>query len=338
MISRYVVLFIGIYLAVVNATKNLRHEAVVEDVFANVPVDNARGKRAVASAMKTNALRIEKDSKVLGSEIAKIHKAARAHAKTLKTAGSKTTADMQNMGTTHHVGSLVTRHRPNGDCSGVITSLSAKDMGGCHAEGTDYYTLSCTNPDAPRGEGNIVTMIDYFDNPDCSGNPTNSYEYGSAAPRCSMDSYGDSGPEMITNQCVGRDSWSYLMEGGIKTTMYSYDNQNCDGEGSGFSLRRFGGCELVYEYFDYNGEPSDYETMNDMNRFHYMMIDSCSADSQTMHVRGFTDSSCRRPLYQAEVPIRDENGEYNGCFYMTGGQSGYGRTECVPGPGPNPMP
>ena len=313
---------------------NFRATAANSAETVEIPADHARAQRALKYVLNAANVHLEKDQKEAKELVAKLHEEAKKltkedHAARAKSPNAKkmTQAEAEQV----RWGSVVHRHRPNGDCSGVPTAITAdRVMGECQSYGGGnswYYT--CSHEDE---EGRVGMNMVNFNNDDCSGEPAYVFENQMSSAKCKMvydsSSYSTGSiPSTKTIQCSRKSIQDYTVGGGIVSLLFEGD-YTCSGSPVGVVRTPFNNCEMVTEFYDYQGNPSDYPTQSDYNRYHFVSITSCSPDTGKVTITGYSDRACTRPLYQGRGMID----QFQECHYDIR-NGGYAFPVCAPAEG-----
>ena len=338
MFSRLLILVasLNLFLGVISSTPHLRSQ--LEAISDAIPVDHHRARQAASFFLKNTKTAVHKDNKILSDALAKSQGKASKKIAEFKKSGHKMQVESSPNQREVTWGSFAVRHRPNGDCSGVITSATSRHIGTCKPDGSGSARASCHQRDE---QGNVELIYHYFSNQDCSGQPDYTYNDEMYGQQCRIDAYGSTSgdlqaPSMIGMQCTGADFRNIAEKGGIGMFLYNSGDSNCEYESIGVGIQRFGACTLHVEHYDAYGNSDPYGYVNEFSKFFYMNIDTCSPERGTMDMTAFSDSSCTRPLWRGTAPILDENGHYNTCSYQPY-DNYYGRMEClIPFVGNNP--
>ncbi len=161
MLAQVVVLFALV--SAVLSTKNLREEPAA----AAVPVDNKRGEAAYKSMLKRNLARANSHA----SPVQERTDAVAVNDKSAVPAHEKKSSLGAGPWPPVEGAYVVFRQRPNADCSGVSTFLSAERVyKSCRlADNEGSYEVSgCMQAGA---DGLVRQVVGHFHTPDCSGEP-----------------------------------------------------------------------------------------------------------------------------------------------------------------------
>jgi uncharacterized membrane protein YgcG len=278
--------------------------------LSSLPVDNELIQKVTNYAGKKSVRRIAKEHKEVTEMMAHFHAEAKAHLAAHKSfkQGSIVKSDIITgppgpaVPVLHH-GSVVIRSRPNGDCSGVPSTLQVDRLdGGCVNDGPYSYSMSCAHENK---DGEVSMWTTSFGAPDCNDMyGTNSFQLMSGKKCRIGDSYSYEGfadlPYTKTLQCAAnKRPEDYIYEhGGMITYSYNCEGGGCGCEAESVQVERFHSCNIMYEYFNEDGSPSPYPTYSDKNRFFYYTYDSCDT-SGMMQATKYSDSACTRPLARA---------------------------------------
>ncbi|KAJ1399469.1 hypothetical protein B484DRAFT_458315, partial [Ochromonadaceae sp. CCMP2298] len=310
MIARLVLLLLALAVA---SAQNLRTDE-------HVPLDNARGARALQRMQTKAAIKHTKAAKSLktDSEAFKTHpdaleKDLPAHGRTLQ-------GDFDSPWTKVVMkGSLVTRSRPNSDCSGPVTEITVEPAGVCYrsnlingvwqSEGIGTYVSA---------SGELTRTFGIFvGSEDCSIEPTEyPFSVGKKVKPCQMlsDEYGSTGPLMGGTVLSGQSVLQSLSQEKDGFMVKHYTEKNCLGDALAYTLYRNDACHLDIEYnmpveiIDVKlarrlapivAEP----VLNADSTFSYVKVNKCQGN--TVSITGYTDSACTRESYRAEVNLED---------------------------------
>jgi hypothetical protein len=305
---------------------SLRSQVDGHDLSA-LPVDHELIQKATNYAAKKSVHRIAKEHKESSEMMAQFHAEARAHLATLKPSKQSSIAKSDIVSGPEPAmpqlvqGSVVIRSRPNGDCSGVPSTLQVENLDtGCVNDGPYSYSMSCAHENK---DGEVSMWVTYFYASYCNGMYGQSSSQIMGGKKCRIGDSKSFGyadlPYTKSLQCAAnKRPEDYIYEhGGIVSYMYTCGGCGC--EPRSVQIERFHSCQIMYEWFNEDGSPSDYPTYSDLNKFYYTTFDSCDA-SGMMQVTKYSDSSCTRPLARAHGRMHglgqcDESGE-GGSFMM----------------------
>lgn len=297
----------------------------------DLPVDHETAAKIGKLLTKSMTKKYEGSHKETAAVMKEVHAHARKLIKEQRDSGFKPTAEMRvkdNSDAEIHWGSIVTRYRPNSDCSGVPSMVVAERLKGeCWPDGFGgSYSISCAHENE---EGKIVTTYNSFPiNEACEWDAL-SYSYPMTVDaKCKINNaYVSSDPalpEMVSHQCARKYLKEYAYEkGGLVVENHASDDYQCQGTAFSVAVQRFHSCQVGYEWYDYQGNPVDYQTQSEYNRFYYFSIDGCSPDGK-MTTTIYSDSSCTRPLARGSAHV-----DFNTC---DGDGSGYSQFKCYPEP------
>eukprot|EP00601_Ochromonadales_sp_CCMP2298_P026922 CAMPEP_0173280588 /NCGR_PEP_ID=MMETSP1143-20121109/5772_1 /TAXON_ID=483371 /ORGANISM="non described non described, Strain CCMP2298" /LENGTH=355 /DNA_ID=CAMNT_0014217913 /DNA_START=40 /DNA_END=1107 /DNA_ORIENTATION=- len=322
MIARLALLLVAVAVA---SAENLRTES------HDVPLDNARGARVLARMQQkaatkpTNAV-----SHILGAEELKMdHEALKKHllAKGGRRLQREEALDFTWIQVTKK-GSLVTRSRPNSDCSGVIVEIGVDPVGTCHNFGAGFSVMEGIYTSK---EGDMTLVVGFFETSDnCSGEPAEFFQGGPTVKDCQLlaDQIVSTGPLMGGTMLTSKTP-AQMAEGEKPGFMVSnYEESDCSGDMTGYTLYRNDACHLVIEFNnddndDFRGEgPIRIQErrlqggyliggrVTPDSTFSYVKVDKCQG--KTVHITGYTDSACTRKSYRAEVDLdADQESSYD---------------------------
>lgn len=320
MFARLLILLASLsLLANLTSATNLRKDAVA--VLANsaeIPIDHARAAKAYGDYMKGFAKRNAEDLKIADESIAAAHVNARKYVADLHKAGKLT--EMKGkaaiLGTDVHVrnGAYVTRRRPNADCSGMVSRISAKKISGnCESDGMGgSYYLSCSHED---GQGNVQMHASYFGEEGCMNDWWGDQVVHSDR-KCQYYSYGENsdGPSMQAAQCTSNNMGIAIQSGGIAFAYFAESDSTCDGSPQTLHVERYGACRLV--------------SSRDEPGYFYMTLDSCAPETGKTQLTIYTDSACLRPVARGMFNMGGPNGgPYGTCQPDEGA---FAMTRCFP--------
>jgi hypothetical protein len=325
MFPRFLILLASLSLLVSSASAaNLRKDstaAVLSESATEIPVDHVRAAAVYKSFMKKVEQRNKNSEKFAKEIIAAAHVNARKHVEDLHKAGklaeakSKGAALMSSNGPLVRNGAFVTRNRPNGDCSGVVTYIDAiKIDGSCQPDGFGgSYSMGCAHEDE---QGNVQMLSSYFTEEGCM-NGWWSDGIDRSVPKCHYNQYGGDTPSMQSAQCTSNSMDIAIQSGGIVQAHFAEGDDTCSGSPQSLHVQRYGACELAYEIDD-DG--------NDVG-FFYMTLDFCAPETGKTQMTLYTDSACRRPVYRGSFNISGFYGvgPYGNCAEDV---SGFGQTIC----------
>jgi hypothetical protein len=305
-------------LANLTSAANLRADvaAVVSANAAEIPIDHARAEKAYQAFMKGSAQRNQNDKKFAEKAIAAANANARKHVAELHQAGKldemKSKASvLSSTGPQVHGGAFVTRNRPNGDCSGKVSRITANKINGqCESDGFGgSFNTWCTHED---NQGNVQMHSSYFNEEGCM----NGWYYDSVVrsePKCQYNHYGQpsDGPSMVAAQCTEMNMNIAIMNGGITNAFFAADDVTCNGSPQSLSVERYGACRFV--------------SAEDESGYFYMTLDSCSPENGKAQLTIYTDPACQRPVSRGSFNMGGMNGApYGACTPTQGGYGGNG--------------
>jgi hypothetical protein len=278
--------------------------------------DQATAQHALRSFMKSAAKQRATNRKVMDAEKAKLFSVGNHKSKAL---------DAQQGTQTIEHGYLVSRYRPNADCSGRPTTFLAQ-TGECrffeNEQGEVYSeAITCTR-NKPAQE--LMLTFRRYNSNDCSGEPHDITE--KTMDKCAYDEDNAPVPGMVGVQCVGLDELKVAQKGGV--VFNTYLDAACSAQPDGVTVSTFGGCELSYNFYDAQGEPTDDEVFNQYTTYYYVRLDGCH-DTHLMF-SAYQDPACTRQIFRVTV---DAAGEfpYGTCAYQDDWER-YATTVCVPAP------
>ncbi|KAJ1397605.1 hypothetical protein B484DRAFT_406924 [Ochromonadaceae sp. CCMP2298] len=218
-------------LAAVASAENLRTEA------NDVPLDNARGARVLQRMQQKAAAKHTKAAKSIGTEALKKHhdaKNAIGH-RNLQDGGDFDSA----WDSVVVAGSLVTRSRPNADCSGPVIEIAVEPAGSCNINGATWdLSYESIGTYVSKG-GNLLRATGYFDGyldgstrSDCSGEPSFYEPIGDAIKPCQMlaDEFGIAGPLMGGTVLSDKTVMQLAKEEKSGFMVANYKNSECSGD------------------------------------------------------------------------------------------------------------
>mmetsp|Transcript_27910 Transcript_27910/g.63186 ORF Transcript_27910/g.63186 Transcript_27910/m.63186 type:complete len:372 (+) Transcript_27910:78-1193(+) len=329
MIARLALLLLA--LAVVASAENLRTEAY------DVPIDNARGARVLKRMQTKSAAKHAKAKKAMDVE-ALTKKASKkgleAKAEPLIDASEKAKVGRSLQGYNDDytefdspwtrvtmAGSLVTRSRPNSDCSGPVTEIAVQPAGSCYYNGEDRngedYSLATGTYESASGE--LLIAHFQFKAHDCAGEPDP--EAGDLVLRgpykpCQMlvDEYGSAGPLMGGAVLSDKTVMQSMEQEKAGFMVKHYSDFGCFGDVLAYTLYRDDACHLDIEYnmpveIIEEGRrlaPIVVEpVLNADSTFSYVKVNKCQGN--TVYITGYTDSACTHKSYKAEVDLVEED-------------------------------
>mmetsp|Transcript_27912 Transcript_27912/g.63191 ORF Transcript_27912/g.63191 Transcript_27912/m.63191 type:complete len:362 (+) Transcript_27912:78-1163(+) len=315
MIARLALLLLA--LAVVASAENLRTEAY------DVPIDNARGARVLQRMQQKASAKHTKAAKSIGAKALKKHHDARdaknalgAEHRSLQGAFDKPWDSVVL------TGSLVTRSRPNADCSGPVTEIVVEPAGSCSTVLSSEFSMG---PEGGSSEsigtyvsdgGNMLRATGFYENGDCSGEPVQYGPTGDAIKPCQMlaDEFGSTGPLMGGTVLSDKTVMQLAKEEKSGFMVANYKNSECSGDMDSYTLYRNDACHLDIEHNtpvpDVDNEiimdlPITPVTGSDElttdSEFSYVKVTMCKGT--TVSITGYTDSACTRKEYTAEVDL-----------------------------------
>ena len=219
-------------------------------------------------------------------------------------------------------GFLMYRVRPNADCSGLTTIVSANALNSaCVSEiGYSYYSV-CGHEDK-NGYSTMETTV-FYDSEDCTGPSYSSTT--ETMKQCAMDysSFSSSGPESMSTQCAHADA-PQLEKKGLMTVFYSSTDGSCSGDMTLYLNIRFDACWMQVSN-EHSGVPGK------DTQFYYVQFTGCGADEKVT-LTYYSDSACTRPFRQASVKLQHAyGGQFNTCVF-NGRGSQDSLTTCAPLP------
>jgi len=341
MIARLVLLLVAV--AVVASADNLRNHAhgasadtrahahSASEKARSVPVDNARGARVLKRMQTKSAAKHAKAKKAMDVE-ALTKKASKkgleAKAEPLIDASEKAKVGRSLQGYNDDytefdspwtrvtmAGSLVTRSRPNSDCSGNVIEIGVEPAGVCFSqdeanpESGDSMAIGTYVSDS----GELFRATGSFEKSgNCTGEPESSMAIqGSVKPCQMLDDVGRTGPLMggtsLSDMSVAdmaRNEKAGYMVG-------HYATSDCSGDVLAYNLYRNDACHLDIElnYWNHNFEllprrlshKTSSERVVKDSKFSYVKVTMCKGT--TVSITGYTDSACTRKEYTAEVDL-----------------------------------
>jgi hypothetical protein len=284
--------------------------------FATPAEDQATAERAFRSFMKNAAQKQNANHKVMELETKSLFSANNHNVKVVNLQQSSQTIDH---------GYLISRYRPNADCSGPATNVFAKS-GECRVLendlGEEYSeAITCTR-NKPAQE--LMLTIHRFNNNDCTGEPYENTQR--TMDKCSFDGDAAPVPGTVGLQCVGLNDAKIAQKGGL--VIYTYFDAACTASPDGFAVSGFGGCELTYDFYDDQGVPTDEVVFNQHTRYSYFRLDGCH--DTKIGVSLYADSACTRQTLRATIDVADTF-PYGRCEYQEEWRR-YGTAVCVPAP------
>mmetsp|Transcript_23711 Transcript_23711/g.52692 ORF Transcript_23711/g.52692 Transcript_23711/m.52692 type:complete len:361 (-) Transcript_23711:203-1285(-) len=318
MIARLVLLLVAVAVA---SAENLRTEAY------DVPIDNARGARVLQRMQQKASAKHTKAAKSIGAKALKKHHDARdaknalgAEHRSLQGAFDKPWDSVVL------TGSLVTRSRPNADCSGPVTEIVVEPAGSCSTVLSSEFSMG---PEGGSSEsigtyvsdgGNMLRATGFYENGDCSGEPVQYGPTGDAIKPCQMlaDEFGSTGPLMGGTVLTDKTVTQLAKEEKSGFMVANYKNSLCSGDMDSYTLYRNDACHLDIEYNnreDEDGPPAGagarrldhytYEYLTTDSTFSYVKVNKCQGN--TVYITGYTDSACTHKSYKAEVDLVEED-------------------------------
>mmetsp|Transcript_27911 Transcript_27911/g.63189 ORF Transcript_27911/g.63189 Transcript_27911/m.63189 type:complete len:376 (+) Transcript_27911:78-1205(+) len=320
MIARLALLLLA--LAVVASAENLRTEAY------DVPIDNARGARVLQRMQQKASAKHTKAAKSIGAKALKKHHDARdaknalgAEHRSLQGAFDKPWDSVVL------TGSLVTRSRPNADCSGPVTEIVVEPAGSCSTVLSSEFSMG---PEGGSSEsigtyvsdgGNMLRATGFYENGDCSGEPVQYGPTGDAIKPCQMlaDEFGSTGPLMGGTVLTDKTVTQLAKEEKSGFMVANYKNSLCSGDMDSYTLYRNDACHLDIEFN--TAEPDLIITMGNPiavpdelttdSTFSYVKVTMC--EGTTVSITGYTDSACTHKMYRAEVDLSADSDMYTQC-------------------------
>jgi hypothetical protein len=216
-------------------------------------------------------------------------------------------------------GYVMTRHRANADCSGIVRSLSGYRIGngnGCYSYDSTSFKSACFR-NKKQDELQLQTL--YYNNADCSGDPSSIYD-GDDLPKCAInyENFNSTGFEMIGSQCTGETDISKDLKPGIVSA--AYFDSSCSGSIISFYNMRLGACFPIVAHADGEGEAIGPNT-----KYFYGTWDECYSNGKaTMSL--YTDSVCTRIFAKTTTRIFDE--PLDQC--TSEGSGVYSKIWCIP--------
>jgi hypothetical protein len=313
-------------LGIPTSAANLRKDtpALVKDQAAEIPVERENTAFVYKGLVQNTAILNDRERRYAEDSIAAAHANARKRVadlhKTGKLAEMKSKASVMTATTDLLIrnGAFVTRRRPNGDCSGEVSRITASLITEeCHPDGFGgSYYLSCSHE---NDQGNVMMRSILFAEEGC----TNGW-YGDLIvhedPRCQYNRYGEpmDTPSMLGSQCAKDDMTVATQGGGIANIFFAEGDSTCTGPPDFVSVEKYDVCRLGY-----NGSSED------PTGFFYYTLDACAAATGRADVTYYTDSACLRPVGRDSFTIGGvNNGPHSTCQFD--GQSAYGMTMCIP--------
>ncbi|KAJ1381650.1 hypothetical protein B484DRAFT_28855, partial [Ochromonadaceae sp. CCMP2298] len=307
MIARLALLLLAVAVA---SADNLRTDS------HDVPFDNARGARVLQRMQTKAAAKHTKAAKSLETD----REALMAHRDALKDlpeARRTLQGDFDSpWARTEMKGSLVTRSRPNSDCSGPVTEIAVQPAGSCYYNGEDRngedYSLATGTYESASGE--LLIAHFQFKAHDCAGEPDP--EAGDLVLRgpykpCQMlvDEYGSAGPLMGGAVLSDKTVMQSMEQEKAGFMVKHYSDFGCFGDVLAYTLYRDDACHLDIEYnmpveIIEEGRrlaPIVVEpVLNADSTFSYVKVNKCQGNM--VYITGYTDSACTHKSYKAEVP------------------------------------
>ncbi|KAJ1441719.1 hypothetical protein B484DRAFT_390586 [Ochromonadaceae sp. CCMP2298] len=245
MIARLALLLLAVAVA---SADNLRTES------HDVPFDNARGARVLQRMQTKAAVKHTKAAKSLETD----REALMAHRDALKdlTEARRTLqGDFDSPWTRVEMkGSLVTRSRPNSDCSGPVTEIAVQPAGNCYESGKkdgEDYSLATGTYVSASGELLIAHFV--FKTLDCAGEPDNEawnpLLRGPFKP-CQMltGEYGSTGPLMGGTVLSDKTVMQSMEQEKAGFMVKHYADSSCGGDALAYTLYRDDACHLDIVY------------------------------------------------------------------------------------------
>jgi len=214
-------------------------------------------------------------------------------------------------------GSLVTRSRPNSDCSGPVIEIGVDPAGTCHMKDS---TSSLWEGVYVSSEGEMFWTVSEFENADCTGEPMEVHQNGSPKKACQMlaGQMGSSGALMGGSVLTDKTPAQMARQEKPGFMVSNYEESDCSGDMTGYTLYREDACHLDIEYNnreDEDGPPAGagarrldhytYEYLTTDSTFSYVKVNKCQGN--TVYITGYTDSACTHKSYKAEVDLVEED-------------------------------
>jgi hypothetical protein len=233
MIARLVLLLVTVAVA---SAENLRTEA------HDVPLDNALGARVLQRMQQKAAAKHIKAAKSIGAVALKKHHDARDAKNALRTKHRSLQAPFAPFDNPWDsvvvTGSLVTRSRPNVDCSGPVIEIAVEPAGSCSTMASSEFVM------APEGgfsesigtyvskEGTLLRTMGGFENGDCSGEPAYFEPTGAIIKPCQMlaDEFGSAGLLMGGTVLSDKTVMQLAKEDKSGFMIANYKNSECSGD------------------------------------------------------------------------------------------------------------
>jgi len=233
---------------------------------------------------------------------------------------------------------LVTRTRPNGDCTGTVIQESAYVMDQCNFRsstvdyirrltaketeekrelvvGGSYYKTYATQMTCATSDDEVtIKSTDYYkygatryDTSTC----TSSYADGlttKTVSSCDLETEYSAytGPRMIGTHCNVEPQQMLTQRPGLYTLLYQYDD--CSSSPAGYQFAPFGVCQLFMDYQDSStvGEVDKY------TKFYYIKMNSY--DDDHVEVLAFSDPDCTQRLFRSHFNL-NTHPLYDTCEY-----------------------
>jgi len=218
-------------------------------------------------------------------------------------------------------GSLVTRSRPNSDCSGPVIEIGVDPAGTCHMKDS---TSSLWEGVYVSSEGEMFWTVSEFENADCTGEPMEVHQNGSPKKACQMlaGQMGSSGALMGGSVLTDKTPAQMARQEKPGFMVSNYEESDCSGDMTGYTLYREDACHLDIEYNNREDDEDQIISMDDLRNFRrldhrtneylttdstfsYVKVNKCQGN--TVYITGYTDSACTHKSYKAEVDLVEED-------------------------------